>query len=218
MHSISKLVALSVLAVGTAIISAAAPSHAQAERQAANTNPAISIPGHPPCCTPAQQPVLTTGNGTWTVQPPLGSAMTAVTVTNPNVGWHAPLQGSQWIANVANAGQGSHPGGPVPYIYRTTFCLCGVPKGVPAFPAAMNLTIAADNSFVAKLNGNQFASGGPTAFITPIAYNVPTAYFQAGNNVLEIAVTNLPNSPTGLAVWGWIAGYFQPVAPGTHCP
>lgn len=215
MHSISKLVALSVLAAGTAMISAAAPSHAQTERQAANGNPAIGIPVSRPCCVPLQQPVLTTGNGTWTVQPPLGSAMTAVTVTNPNVGWHAPLQGSQWIANVANAGLGSHPGGP--YVYRTTFCLCGAPKGLPAFPAAMNLTIAADNSFVAKLNGNQFASGGPTAFITPINVNVPTAYFQPGNNVLEITVVNLPQSPTGLAVWGWIAGYFQQVQPGTHC-
>jgi hypothetical protein len=213
MHTLSKLVALTVLAAGTAMISAAAPSQAQTARQPALNGTAIS-PVPPACCAPAQRPVVT--NASWTVQPPGGPAMNAVQVTNPNPGWHAALQGAQWIANVANAGMGSHPGGP--YVYTTTFCLCAVPKGLASFPAAMYLTIAADNSFVAKLNNNQFASGGPTAFITPTSFNVPAAYFQQGNNVLQITVSNQSQSPTGLAVWGWMAGYFQTVPPGAHCP
>lgn len=213
MHSISKLVALSVLAASTAFICSAAPSRGQTARQALPNGTVIS-PVQPVCCTPAQQPVLT--NASWTVKPPNGPTINAVQVTNPNPGWHAPVQGAQWISNVANAGLGSHPGGP--YVFTTTFCLCAFPKGLASIPAAMYLSILADNSFVATLNGGPpFATGGPTAFTNPTNANVPASQFVQGINTLQITVTNLPNSPTGLAVSGWIAGYFQQVPPGTHC-
>ncbi|MEA2786541.1 MAG: hypothetical protein QOF71_2645 [Candidatus Eremiobacteraeota bacterium] len=212
MHSISKIVSLAAIAVGTAFICAAGPSRGQAAQQPALGN--IAAPAQAVCCTPAQQPVLT--DASWTVKPPKGPVMNAVVVTNPNPGWHAPIQGAQWIANVADAGLGPHLGGT--YIYRTTFCLCHVPKGLASVPAAMYLSILADNSFSASLNGNSpFATGGPTAFMNPTNVTVPASQFVQGNNVLEIQVSNLPSSPTGLAVSGWIAGYFQQVPPGAHC-
>ncbi|HEY0383801.1 MAG TPA: hypothetical protein VGC72_16530 [Candidatus Elarobacter sp.] len=216
MHTISKLIALTALAAGTVMISVAAPSQAQTERQAAQSGTVI-VPPPAVCCTPAQQPVLT--NASWTVKPPSAPVMNAVVVTNPNPGWHVPVQGAQWIANVANAGLGSHPGGP--YVYTTTFCLCTVPKGLASFPAAMFLSILADNSFSARLNppiNPPFATGGPTAFINPTNVNVPASQFKPGLNTLEITVSNLPGSPTGLAVSGWIAGYFLQVPYGGHCP
>lgn len=214
MHSISRLVALSALAAGTAIICAAAPSRGQgAAPPALNAN--IAAPAPPQCCTPEQRPVAT--DTTWTVQPPTGPNINAVVVTNPNVGWHAPGQGAQWIADVANAGQGAHDGGT--YIYRKSFCICQVPKGVASVPVGMYLSILADNSFSARLNSNPpFATGGPTAFISPINVTFLASQFVPGNNVLEIRVTNLPNSPTGLAVSGWVAGYFQQPDPhGARC-
>jgi hypothetical protein len=207
MNSFSKLLALAVFGVGTALIAsttsarAQAPAPAQAERQAAQILPGVQ------CCIPALRPVNT--NSTWTVKPPTGPTIQAVPVNPKNAGWHIPFQGSQWIATSVHDGTAyGPPGGPYTYTYK--FCLCGLPKGVTsAFPASLSLSVLSDNSFVAYLNGNQIgANPSATAFTTPMAVTNASQYFQAGSNSLTFVVSNQPNSPTGLDVSGWISGYF----------
>jgi hypothetical protein len=215
MNSFSKLFALAFLAAGTALVTSAAPSGAQASRIAVPSGIALPYPNTPVCCTPAQRPVVT--NASWMVKTPSGASGPAVPLSATPY-YHVPLPGSQWIGHLASDGTYSNN---IPasgnYVYTYHFCLCGLPPKVPnqPFPAAMSLSILSDNAWTAYLNRynghpapiGSFATS-PQVFTTIHGATAPSANFVAGDNVLEIDVNN-DGGPTGLDVGGLISGYFQ---------
>src|SRR5665213_75974 len=221
MNALSKIVTLSIFAAGAAVIASAAPSPAQIAR------PAVVYPGGgivtpaPVCCQLTTKPI-DTGSAGWTVKLPSGPVITPVPVVPKHPAWAAPLPGSQWIANVANAGQAGQPGGT--YIYTYHFCLCQLPGGIKTVPASLTLHIYADDDFVAKLNGVQIAqkTGGYGFNMPPggTPVSIASTNFTQCDNVLTFEVHNMLNalSPTGLDVAGSVSGYFQDVAPGKPCP
>jgi hypothetical protein len=214
MNSFSKVIVLAYVAAGTAFFSPTA-SQAQIQRQAMPVSIDQRLP--PVCCTPARRAIIT--DGSWTVQPPSGPPHQAVPI-NPHQYYHTTLPGSQWIGNAAS--DGKYPGeAGTTFTYTYHFCLCGLPPGTKGpVQATMSLQVYSDNEFKASLNGNPIGSTtSPGIFNgTPITIaGVPANYFQAGDNTLTFIVTNQANSPTGLDVSGYVAGYFQAL-PCPHGP
>lgn len=216
MNFIAKIVAISAFAAGAAALATSAPSQAQVPRAVGRP---IVIQPQPAskCCMPARQSIVS--NATWSLTPPTGPTIAAV-VSAPNVGYAPALPGSQWIGPSANSGNDWSAAGGV-YKYSIHICLCTAPAGVP-LPVAAQLSVLADNGFKAKLNNNAIpgaANAGPYAFHNPATtFSIPASMFQPGDNVLTIEVSNDPSSPTALDVSGWIAGYFQEIPYGQHCP
>ena len=217
MNSFTKLVALAFLGAGTALFAPTA-SQAQIQRQA---GPIRIDPYHPApvCCTPARRLLVT--DTSWMVQPPSGPAHQAA-LLNPHIYYHTTLANSQWIGNLAS--DGKYPGeAGTTFTYTYHFCLCGLPPGIKGpVQATMSLQVYSDNEFKAYLNGPGNVIGSsvaPGVFnLTPTNIaSVPASFFQAGDNTLTFVVTNEANSPTGLDVSGYIAGYFQAL-PCPHGP
>jgi hypothetical protein len=216
MTTLSKLVTLAILAAGTALISAASPSAAQGV----------------PCCVP--EAVMLGTNATWNVAfnansaPPPGKAK-AVVLNKADwpYTWSTPPANSQWIGHarsdtdIAAAGY---------YTYSTTFCLCQLPPNVDPkgrLPAALSLSVLADNAFVAKLNNGTIGkcgvmgTGSQTCFLPPVT-NIPSSatapYLKQCGNTLSITVWNDYQTPTGLAASVSLSGYIQQVSPNGSCP
>jgi hypothetical protein len=206
-NSFSKLIVLAYVAAGTAFFAPTA-SQAQIQRQAMPVSIDPRQPA-PVCYTPARRPVVT--DGSWTVQPASGPAHAAVPLTvHPY--YHTTLPGSQWIGNAVN--DGKYPGeAGTTFTYTYHFCLCGLPPGTKGpVQATMSLEVYSDNEFKALLNGNPIGSSVSLGIFNGTPTNIPSvpaSFFQAGDNTLTIVVMNEPNSPTGLDVSGYIAGYFQ---------
>ena len=228
MNSLSKLVAFAVFAAGAATIALTTPAQAQAER----VQPAgpYDNGSRPVCCTPATRAVAT-GSAGWTLKLPNNSNATPVLVAPINPFWSPAIAGSKWVGPATNAGSGSFPIGIYVYTYR--FCLCPLLNGEKTEPGSLTLRVYADDSFVAKLNGNvigqkltgwSFTSSSPPApqgSVTAAGGTLVTAKvnFQC-DNVLTFEVRNGMVSPTGLDVFGTITGYFgpQPIPePGRPC-
>jgi hypothetical protein len=172
----------------------------------------------PGCCQLATKTVIT-GTPGWTLTLPNAQPGNVAPITStPN--WTPAIPGSQYIGPAADAGSANYPGGK--YVYSYHFCLCGVPKGINAVPAALSLKVFADDIVTVKLNNNTIAQSTGPAYNPPgVVVNLASTYFRAcDDNYLTFEVTNWTGgsgSPTGLDVSGWISGYFNQPAPGTSC-
>jgi RHS repeat-associated protein len=135
--------------------------------------------------------VGTTGNVGTELQIPLPNYAPVVNVPLPS-GWATPLSNSVWIGpneNQSNATRGA--------------CCAGTTTFELEFPVnsvnqAFNMTVYADDSVIATLNGH------PISFKTTPTLNSPgtatvVSGFQNGLNTLLITVTNV-SGPTGLDV------------------
>lgn len=218
MNRIPKILTLAFLAVAAVAVGTQAPSSAQADREAAMQ---AYGPKHP-CCVPTVKKIVT-GQPGWLVKTPTGvNPNPAVIVSSPNSAW-STIQGTQWIANVANAGYGGQPGGTYVYSYHLG-CLC---PGVPglALPATLTVSTFADDDVTVKLNGVPIAqhSGGWGFTGTATGATITSVDFQPQcDNVISFEVPNWdgggPGSPTGLDASVSVSGYFQDLPIGAKCP
>lgn len=227
MNSFSKLFALAFLVAGTALVTSAAPSGAQASRVAVPSGIALPYQNTPVCCVPAQRAVVT--NTSWTVKPPSGATQAAVLLGSTPY-YPITLPNSKWIGHLATDGTGANNVMPATgnWVYTYHFCLCGLPPKLPnqSFPATMSLSIVSDNGWTAYLNrynGHPSAIGSfpsvnsQASFLASHSVTAPSANFVAGDNVLEIDVNN-DGGPTGLDVAGTISGFFQQTPCGRRDP
>lgn len=189
---------------------AGATGASQAQREVYTSN----------CCVPAQRQIITSAPSSWTLQLPNGQMATPVQETSLPSVWAPAIGASHWIGPAANT---TGPGGN--YTYTYSFCLCSLPKGVSRIPAAMYLTILADDGFRAYLNGNSFLNPTGSTYATPISGSPAPSHFVPGLNHLVIVVKNYggtrknpTSTPTGLDVSGWIAGYFGSCGPPINRP
>lgn len=207
MISFSKLVALAILASGTALISSSSPSTAQTD---------ASI-----CCTPGT--VVGVTNATWKLTGPAGGP-NAVVITPPSTAWSTitGFAGIKWIGPTAGSGTGTLAGGP--YVYSKSFCLCPANPAAPNAPVAATLTlqVLADNNFTVWLNGTQIGQspGYPTnvvAFKKQTTITT-TKYFKTCQNTIAIKVVNQPSSPTGLEASATLSGMVAKANADGVCP
>ena len=187
--------------IGFAVISATDATQAQQSRN---------------CCSPIQQPINTSITP-FSLELPTGQVLTPVVMTLPSPAWHAAFGQSHWIGPAA-AYMNYEPGGNYTYTYR--FCLCSLPQGVTgSVPAAMFVSVLADDDFCAYLNNTSFlCKTGGSGFVNPTFGSPPTSDFVFGTNVLTIVVHNELDglTPTGLDASGWIAGYFGTCVPSSR--
>lgn len=139
---------------------------------------------------------FSTNNGSWTATGPAQADLggpTAVTYggwTANNGYWVQPFSSSQ-INGGALSGT---------YTYTLAFNLPCMPEGYANL--SIGGTMAADNTFQAKLNGHPIAACS-TAMCgtTATAVSTQPSYFQQGQNVITVTVVNTPfskNPKTGL--------------------
>jgi hypothetical protein len=128
----------------------------------------------------------------------------AVVVSPPNVGWHAPLPGSQWISSDPGGAQAING----PFMYQFCFCLAdGFSKPV------LQLALRADDQANVYLNGlppaatpvltgavSSFKAGTPDM----LTLSDPTK-FVIGKNCLNVQVNNLAGVDTGLDIAGSVS-------------
>ncbi len=110
--------------------------------------------------------------------------------------WASEPSGTKWVgtSGLTNTVAGT-------YVFKYEFCLCWTFHN-----AAINGKLWADNNAKILLNGNQIGSvNSPT---NPATIST-TNYFQIGQNVLEIKVTNSAGhpSPCGVMFAGTLTGF-----------
>ena len=150
-----------------------------------------------PCCRLASKRFFT-GSPGWTVKAPAAAtASPAVVINPPNSAW-STVPGSQWIGNVASAGQTNQPGGTYVYTYHLG-CLCGLPDRVTSIPASLSLSVYGDDDVTVKLNGvaiGQHTGGYGFSNITNVSQI--SVNFQARcDNILTFEVPNWDGVSTG---------------------
>jgi hypothetical protein len=148
----------------------------------------------------------------WTVQPPGGSAASAVAIQRGSIAWVQPLAGTQWINSAAN------PAATGLYVYKFNFDLG---KEWPDRTCRLSLQYAVDNDLTMQLDG------GP-AFASTAALTVASSHFTAlhaaatpvpatGPHVLTVNVTNA-SGPTGLLISGKVVCSCKGAPPPTVLP
>lgn len=161
---------------------------------------------------------LSTTNNAWRVTGPAQTGLGGPTLTSyqswtaNNGYWVQPFSSSQ-INSSALSGV---------YTYRIAFDLPCVPGGAGGYASiALAGGIAADNGFQADLNGHPIAACSSASACLTSATQVSTqpSYFQQGQNVITVKVTNTPtswNPKTGLMT-GLAAKFTLMVQCGKTC-
>jgi hypothetical protein len=198
-----------------ALVAATGTAAAQDGQPPAAAAPART-PAIPTCSIFAGTPTISLDSGApplangafdprWTILSDPFSTTTkprpALVVSPPNVGWKAPLPGSQWISSDPGGAQGVNG----PYMYQFCFCLAdGFSKPV------LQLALRADDQANVYLNGlppgaTPILTGAVSSFkaATPdvLTLSDPTK-FVLGKNCVNVQVNNLAGVDTGLDITG----------------
>lgn len=115
-------------------------------------------------------------------------------VIAPNAAW-LTIPGSRWIS-------GAYQGPSGDYTYE--FCFCLDPRFQDVF---LSLDLRADDSAAVFVNGNFLGSTPDPSFNTPNPTHVETndaSLFQAGENCVEVVVSNSGGIVTGLNLAGFV--------------
>lgn len=142
---------------------------------------------------------LHTGVARWqTIAPaPAGPVVTLTGVLHPM--WGVPPFGSSWVSQAAADKTNASPG---VRSYQLCFDLC---SGFTP-PTPFQIQVLADYSAQVYLNGNLVGSvSGPAGITTPQPLTVNPNFLHAGNNCVQVDVTNDPQkapNPTGFALAG----------------
>lgn len=167
--------------------------------QALNGNAQTNIPGVFSTGLADSGSLLSAGQTDphWTISSSPVGAVPALVTGSLNRNWVANTSSSQWI-NATGLGVGTEPAGL--YIYTLTFSLNGFGPSTAQITGAW----ASDNQSEIFLNGiNTGFSNGASGFASLAPFSI-TSGFAAGENELQIYVTQAPPSgkedPEGLQV------------------
>jgi len=145
----------------------------------------------------------------WTVTaepPPLSPLPRPATIVNPHPAW-STISGSQWISANYVGPNGC-------YTYEFCFCLNDDFKN-PSLTGSMladdNATVWLNNYFIATVTNPGFVT--PTTIPQP----VPTSYFKAGTNCIEVVVQNEFGVVTGFDLVGQVSATNGACCPGSGC-